>query len=84
MNIIIHDTSKFWSNVFTTILWMNIMAFLWINFIAFPGTEIKMNDQKNLNSGSNESTLDLSLVENYIRLFEFQILSSTYNLLTYT
>ena len=60
------------------------MAFLWINFIAFPGTEIKMNDQKNLNSGSNESTLDLSLVENYIRLFEFQILSSTYNLLTYT
>ena len=55
------------------------MAFFWINFIAFPGTEIKMNDQKNLNSGSNESTSDLSLVENYIRLFEFQILSSTYN-----
>ena len=55
------------------------MAFLWINFIAFPGTEMKMNEQKNFNSGSNESTLDLSLVENYIRLFEFQILSSTYN-----
>ena len=53
--------------------------FFWMNLIAFPRTEMKMNDQKNSNSGSNESTLISSLVDNYIRIFQFQILSSTYN-----
>ena len=31
--------------------------FLWTNLIAFPATEMKMNDQENPNSGSNESLL---------------------------
>ena len=54
------------------------MVFLWLNLIAFPRTEMKTNDQKKSNTGCNESPLDLSLVENYIRIFEIQILSSTY------
>ena len=53
--------------------------FLSVNLIVFPGTEMKTNDQKNRIPDVMKILAILSLVDNFVRIFEFSILSSTHN-----